>query len=200
MVGDHALQGACRFGVVLGEGGSDEVRHDPPGLVVDGDGRGHRDDTAGLAHLHIACIHPEIGSVALERSIEEALDLVVDLAARLRDLALGDPALTGFEGAPGPPDRRGAQHFARNNAPFDEWGAHAVPLIAWRGGAGGGGWSRRCAPWSGGRLHSISRRRWPGTRSYRETKKHGCIWPGWRRAAFLWRRPTVCFGAVAQGA
>ena len=91
MVGDQAFQGACGFGVVLGEGVSDEVRHDASALVVDGHDRGQRDDAPGLAHLHIGRIQPEIGSVALESSIEEALDLVVDLAAKPRDLALGEP-------------------------------------------------------------------------------------------------------------
>lgn len=86
MVGEQALQGACRFGVVLGEDGRDEGRHDAPGLVVDGDVRGHRNDASGLAHLlDIGRIQPEIGSVA------DALDLVVDLAAEPRELALEEP-------------------------------------------------------------------------------------------------------------
>ena len=46
--------------------------------------------------------------------------------------ASADPASAWFEGAPRPADRRGAERIARNNALFDEWGASAVPLIAWR--------------------------------------------------------------------
>ena len=42
-----------------------------------------------------------------------------------------DPAIAWFEGG-GTADRRGAERIARNNALFDEWGASAVPLIAWR--------------------------------------------------------------------
>ena len=34
---------------------------------------GDRDDTAGLAHLYIGGVDPEIGPVALERSVEEGL-------------------------------------------------------------------------------------------------------------------------------
>ena len=101
MVGNQALQGACGFGVVLGEAGSDEVQHDAPTLIVDGDGRDQRDDAPGLAHLHIGRVQPEIGSVALESSIEEALDLVVDLAAKPRDLALGEPGGTCPARVPG---------------------------------------------------------------------------------------------------
>ena len=53
-------------------------------LVVDGHSHGHRDrdDAPGLAHLHIGCVEPQIGPVALQRSIEEAVDLIVDLAAQ----------------------------------------------------------------------------------------------------------------------
>ena len=42
-----------------------------------------------------------------------------------------DPAIAWFEGG-GTADRTGAERIARNNALFDEWGASAVPLIAWR--------------------------------------------------------------------
>ena len=61
-------------------------------LVVDSHRHGHRDrdDASGLAHLHISRIQPQIGPVALQRSIEEAVDLIVDLPAQPRDLALGD--------------------------------------------------------------------------------------------------------------
>ena len=54
-----------------------------------------------------------------------------------------EPARAWFEGGGiadlRAADRAGAQRIARNNAIFDEWGATAVPLIAWRapGGAVG---------------------------------------------------------------
>ena len=40
--------------------------------------------------IHIGRIQPEIGPVAFQRPLEEALDLVVDLAAQPRHLALGN--------------------------------------------------------------------------------------------------------------
>ena len=57
-------------------------------LVVDGHSHGHRDrdDASGLAHLHVGGVEPQIGPVALQRSIEEAVDLIVDLAAQPGDL------------------------------------------------------------------------------------------------------------------
>ena len=46
-----------------------------------------------------------------------------------------DPARAWFEGG-GTANRTGAERIARNNALLDEWGATAVPLIAWSGGDG----------------------------------------------------------------
>ena len=68
------------------------AEHLTPALVVDRDRYGyrHRDDASGLANLHIGRIQPEIGPLALQRPVEEALYLVVDLAAQPGDLALGD--------------------------------------------------------------------------------------------------------------
>ena len=43
-----------------------------------------------------------------------------------------DPARAWFGEARHPADRLGGERIARNNALFDEWGASAVPLIAWR--------------------------------------------------------------------
>ena len=43
-----------------------------------------------------------------------------------------DPARAWFEGG-GTADRNGAERIARNNALLDQWGATAVPLIAWLG-------------------------------------------------------------------
>ena len=48
-----------------------------------------------------------------------------------------DPARAWFEGAQDPADRAGAERIARNNALLDEWGADAVPLIAWTARDGG---------------------------------------------------------------
>ncbi|MDD9990725.1 MAG: hypothetical protein OXP75_02905 [Rhodospirillales bacterium] len=42
-----------------------------------------------------------------------------------------DPARAWFGGG-GAPGRAGAERIARNNALLDQWGASAVPLIAWR--------------------------------------------------------------------
>ena len=42
-----------------------------------------------------------------------------------------EPARAWFEGG-GTADPTGAERIARNNALFDEWGATAVPLIAWQ--------------------------------------------------------------------
>ena len=70
------------------------AEHLAPSLVVDRHRHGHRDrdDAPDLAHLDIGGVEPQIGPLALQRPVEEALDLVVDLAAQPRDLALGDAA------------------------------------------------------------------------------------------------------------
>ena len=82
-------------------------------LVVDGHSHGHRDrdDASGLAHLHVGGVEPQIGPVALQRSIEEAVDLIVDLAAQPGDLALGD-----------------ARHPHRLNQIVDRAGRHALDV------------------------------------------------------------------------
>ena len=58
-------------------------------------------------------------------------------AASAREAAViasaADPALAWFEGADGSAGPEGGRRIARNNALFDDWGAGAVPLIAWRG-------------------------------------------------------------------
>ena len=102
VVGDHQLHAAqAAAGEAaqepgpegLGLGRADRHAEDlAPALVVDRDRDGHRDryDAPGLAHLQIGRIQPEIGPVTLQRPVEEALDLVVDLAAQPGDLALGD--------------------------------------------------------------------------------------------------------------
>ena len=82
-------------------------------LVVDGHSHGHRDrdDASGLAHLHVGGVEPQIGPVALQRSIEEAVDLIVDLAAQPGDLALG-----------------GARHPHRLNQIVDRAGRHPLDV------------------------------------------------------------------------
>ena len=68
--------------------------HLAPAVAVDADGDDDRGghDAAGLAHLHIGRIQPEIWPVALDRPIEEGLHPAVDLLAQPPDLALGDAA------------------------------------------------------------------------------------------------------------
>ena len=76
-------------------GGTDiHAQNLTPTVAVDADGDDdrHRDDPAGLAHLHIGRVDPQIGPVALDRPVEEGLDPFVDLFAEPRDLALGDAA------------------------------------------------------------------------------------------------------------
>lgn len=44
------------------------------GVDADGDDRRHRDDAAVLARLHIGGVDPQIGPVALERSLEKGVE------------------------------------------------------------------------------------------------------------------------------
>jgi hypothetical protein len=79
----------------LGLRGTDlEAEHLAPAVGVDGDrhDHGNRDDAALLAHLHVGDVEPEIWPVALQRSSQEGLHVVVDLAAQPADLALRDAA------------------------------------------------------------------------------------------------------------
>ena len=76
----------------LGLGGANIHAEDlATAVTVDADRDDHRDrdDAAILAHLHIGGIDPQIRPVALDRTGEERLHLVVDLATRPADLALG---------------------------------------------------------------------------------------------------------------
>lgn len=60
---------------------------------------------------------------------------ILGAAAARRAVAIAahpDPARAWFEGPDRAADRVGAERIARNNALLDEWGATAVPLIAWR--------------------------------------------------------------------
>jgi hypothetical protein len=69
-----------------------QAQHFAPAIAIDADRDDdrHRDDAAGLAHFHIGRIEPDIGPITFQRSVEEGLHLVVDLAAQPADLALGD--------------------------------------------------------------------------------------------------------------
>ena len=104
VVGDHQLdasqpaprQTAQELGPEgLGLRGADRHAQDlAAALVVDRHrkGDGDRDDAPGLAHLHVGGVQPQVGPVALQGPLEEAVDLVVDLPAQPGDLALGDAA------------------------------------------------------------------------------------------------------------
>src|SRR4029077_17736840 len=77
----------------LGLGGTDRhAQYLAPAVTVDGDGDddSDRDNTTVGTDLHISRIQPEIGTVALQRAIEEGRDLVIDLAAHPADLAFRD--------------------------------------------------------------------------------------------------------------
>ena len=77
-----------------------------------------------------------LGRAALEgrlqiRVVPVAI-LGADAARRASAIAASaDPARAWFEGPDRGPDRAGAERIARNNTLLDEWGATAVPLIAW---------------------------------------------------------------------
>ena len=71
-----------------------EAQHFASSVAVDADRNddGNRDDAAGLARLHVDGVEPDIGPGAFQRAVEEGLHLVVDLATRSADLALGHAA------------------------------------------------------------------------------------------------------------
>ena len=101
-IGDHQLHAAQATASELaqelgpeglGLRGTDVHAEDlAPAVAVDADrdDDGDRDDAAGLAHLYIGGVEPEIRPVAFQRPVQEGLHLVVDLAAQPRYLALGD--------------------------------------------------------------------------------------------------------------
>jgi hypothetical protein len=80
--------------VSASEGPIVHAQHLAPAVAVDADrdDHGDRDDAAGLAHLQVGGVDPEIGPVALDRPVEEGLHPLVDLLAQPADLALGDAA------------------------------------------------------------------------------------------------------------
>src|SRR3954470_8281358 len=67
-----------------------------PAVTVDADrdNDGDGDDAASLPHLHISGVQPDIGPVAFQRTGQEGLNSLVDLAAQAADLALGDATHT----------------------------------------------------------------------------------------------------------
>src|SRR6202008_3652281 len=78
-----------------GPGGADvHAEHLAAPVAVDADRDDHRDrdDPTVLAHPHVGGVDPQIRPVALDRTGEERLHLVVDLTTQPRDLALGDTA------------------------------------------------------------------------------------------------------------
>ena len=93
VVGDHQLdaaqpapgEAAQEVGPEgLGLRGADRhAQHLATALVVDRHRKGDRDrdDAPVLAHLHVGGIQPQVGPVALQRPLEEAVDLAVDLPA-----------------------------------------------------------------------------------------------------------------------
>jgi len=93
---DAAQAAACERTQELGpeglglRGADRHAKHLAPAVAVDpdGDDHRHRDDAPLLAHLHVGGIEPHVRPIAFERAIEEGGDLVVDLAAEPRHLAL----------------------------------------------------------------------------------------------------------------
>ena len=128
---------AAAFGFTLGERGPR-----PEGLLVVLLG----DPTCSFSRSAAA----RLGRAALDGRLQLRVVPVAVLGADAARRAVAiaahpEPARAWFE-AGGPADTRaegqtlgpkiGAERIARNNALFDEWGATAVPLIAWRTSVG----------------------------------------------------------------
>src|SRR5882762_9429601 len=90
-----------------------QAQHLAPAIAIDADRDDHRDrdDVAVAARLHIGRIQPDIGPLALERTVEKGHDLAVDLAAQPRYLALRD-----------------AGHAHRTDQLVDRAGRHALDI------------------------------------------------------------------------
>ena len=109
---------ATAFGFTLGERG--------PLVVLLGD------PTCSFSRSAAA----RLGRAALEGHLQVRVVPVAVLGADAARQAVAiaahpEPARAWFEGG-GTADPTGAERIARNNALFDEWGASAVPLIAWQ--------------------------------------------------------------------
>src|SRR5688500_2169598 len=65
----------------------------PPALSADRycDYGRHGDDPATLAYLEVGGVQPEIGPLAFQRAIQEAVHPLIDVLAELGDRALADP-------------------------------------------------------------------------------------------------------------
>ena len=118
---------AAAFGFTLGEFG--------PVVVLLGD------PTCSFSRSAAA----RLGRAALDGRLQLRVVPVAVLGADAARRAVAiaahpEPARAWFEGGGianlRAADRAGAQRIARNNAIFDEWGATAVPLIAWRAPGG----------------------------------------------------------------
>jgi hypothetical protein len=73
-------------------GANRHAQHLTPTVGIDRDGHGHgdRDDPAGLAHLHVSRVDPQIWPITFDRALEEGPHPLVDFRAQAAHLALGD--------------------------------------------------------------------------------------------------------------
>ncbi len=69
------------------------AQHLAPAVVVDANSNddGNRDDAVVATGFDVGGIEPNIGPLALDRSVQEGLNPLVDLAAQPGYLALADP-------------------------------------------------------------------------------------------------------------
>ncbi|EXS68267.1 hypothetical protein BF95_16770 [Sphingobium sp. Ant17] len=67
-----------------------QAEHFAPAIAVNADGNDDRDrdNATGSPHFDVGRVHPEIGPVAFDRTIEKGLHPLVDLHAQSADLAL----------------------------------------------------------------------------------------------------------------
>ena len=81
--------GPERLGLAVADG---HAQHLAPAVGVDrhGDDHRHRDDMMITPGFDIGGIQPEIRPLALDRTVQEGLHPLVDLATEPRDLALAD--------------------------------------------------------------------------------------------------------------
>ena len=90
------------------------------------------DPTCSFSRSAAARLGREALDGRLQLRVVPVAVLGADAARRAAAIAAHpEPARAWFEGG-GAADRTGAERIARNNALFDQWGASAVPLIAWQ--------------------------------------------------------------------